>query len=464
METLSELPSDQSVNDRHMFVFSKGSSRVRWLLVSLLFVISAVAYLDRVNISIAGQAIAREFHLSNIQLGWMFSAFVLGYALFQAPAGRIADRFGARLVLGVGVVWWAIFTCLITFISPSLIAVVSLLISVRFLLGVGEAVMYPASNCIISTWIPTAERGMANGLIFAGVGFGAGIAPPLITYSLPNYAWRASFWLSAGLGLLAGGAWFVIARDRPEQHMWVSSEELEHIQAGLPLRRVASNGSGPSWMEIIGLRDVQALTFSYFTYGYAVYIFFSWFFIYLNTVRGLNLKQSSYYSMLPFMAMAIASPLGGWLSDRLTRSLGKRAGRCYLALVSMTLCSFFLMVGTHVRNVPFAVVVLAGGAGALYLAQSSFWSVSADLGGNAAGSFSGVMNMGCQLGGALSSSATAVIATHFGWTASFVVASVLTLAGAIAWLYVAPEDGSTALRQNDDNLVRTHSEHRAEPE
>jgi ACS family glucarate transporter-like MFS transporter len=171
---------------------------------------------------------------------------------------------------------------------------------------------------------------------------------------------------------------------------------------------------------------VQALSFSYFTYGYAVYIFFSWFFIYLNSVRGLNMKQSSLYTMLPFLAMAVCSPLGGWLSDRITKSRSKRAGRCGLAAIAMVLCGIFVAAGALVSSVPFAVIVLAGGAGALYIAQSSFWSVSADIGGDAsAGSVSGVMNMACQLGGAISSSLTPWIAVRFGWTTSFLVAAWL---------------------------------------
>ena len=139
--------------------------RLRWLLVCWLFVVSAIAYLDRVNISIAGQAIAHEFHFNNIQLGWVFSAFVLGYALFQAPAGRFADKVGARKVLGLAVLWWAVFTSAITFLSPSMGALIAVVIGIRFVLGIGEAVMYPASNCIISAWVPSAERGIANGII-----------------------------------------------------------------------------------------------------------------------------------------------------------------------------------------------------------------------------------------------------------------------------------------------------------
>jgi ACS family glucarate transporter-like MFS transporter len=425
-------------------------SSVRWLLVWWLFIVSAVAYLDRVNIAIAGQSIAKEFHLNNTQLGWVFSAFVLGYALFQAPAGRISDRLGARAVLGLGVLWWAIFTSLITFISPSVTALIVVLIGIRFFLGLGEAVVYPASNCIVSAWIPSTERGMANGIIFAGVGAGAGLAPPLITYMILHYGWRASFWVSALLGVIAGAVWYSIARNTPREHPWVSEDERSFIEAGLPpIQAKASRGPQLSWGEIGRNRNVQALTFSYFTYGYVTYVFFSWFFIYLNSVRGLNLKQSSYYTMLPFIAMAVCSPLGGWISDRVTRVMGKRRGRCGLAAISMALCALFLAAGTQVQNVPFAVVVLAGGAGVLYLSQSSFWSVSADIGGTSAGSVSGVMNMGCQLGGAITSSLTPAIAGRFGWTASFLVASGLCLAGGIAWVLVYSKEGSESMRASD---------------
>ncbi len=150
--------------------------------------------------------------------------------------------------------------------------------------------------------------------------------------------------------------------------------------------------------------------------------------------------------MLPFIAMAVCSPVGGWLSDRITRSRGKRAGRCGLAAVGMVLCAIFLAAGAEVSSVAFAVIVLAGGAGALYISQSSFWSVSADIGGSSAGSVSGVMNMGCQLGGAISSSLTPAIAAKFGWTTSFLVAAALALAGGLAWMLVY-SDGRTRIEQ-----------------
>jgi ACS family glucarate transporter-like MFS transporter len=410
------------------------NSKVRWLLIFWMFAMGAIAYLDRVNISIAGQAVALEFHLSNQQLGWVFSAFIAGYAAFQTPGGWLCDRFGPRAVLTLGVLWWGVFTSLITVLSPSLAAPVLALIAIRFMLGMGEAVVYPASNCIVAAWVPDHERGIANGLIFAGTGFGAGITPPLVTYLMVNYGWRSSFWVSSAIGLVAGLVWYSIARDRPSQHPWVRLGELPAPEA---LKRKAAK---TDWGAILRNRNLLAVTFSYFCYGYEAYIFFSWFFIYLNSARGLNLKQSSYYTMLPFLAMAVASPLGGWISDRIVRGFGKRAGRCYFAAAAIGFSAVFLALGTQAAAPQLASVVLAGGAGALYLSQSCFWSMSADIGKSSAGAVSGVMNMGGQIGGAITASLTPALAGHFGWTTPFLVAAGLTAAGALAWLPVKPAE------------------------
>src|SRR5579871_2189260 len=155
--------------------------RIRWLLIFWMFTISAISFLDRVNISIAARFIQRDFHITDVQLGPIFSAFLLGYAIFQAPAGRLADRFGPRLILTLGAIWWAVFTAATALIPAAIAGVFFTLLAVRFSLGAGEAVMFPASNRLVANWIPSQERGLANGLIFAGVGAGAGITPPLVT-------------------------------------------------------------------------------------------------------------------------------------------------------------------------------------------------------------------------------------------------------------------------------------------
>ena len=172
------------------------SSRVRWFLVFLLIILSAVSYLDRVNISIAGGSIAEAYHLSDVQLGKVFSAMLVGYALFQTVGGRLADRFGPRRVLAGGVAWWGIFTALTALVPANIAGAVLIFVAVRFLLGAGEAVIYPSANQFIARWIPTAERGVANGWIFAGVGAGR-------PYAVAHNPDHGSIWLAVVvLGML----------------------------------------------------------------------------------------------------------------------------------------------------------------------------------------------------------------------------------------------------------------------
>src|SRR5579863_1165837 len=434
------------------------TTHVRWFLVFWLFVLSAVSYLDRVNISIAGGSIADAYHLTDVQLGKVFSAMLVGYALFQTTGGRLADRFGPRLVLAAGVLWWGVFTALTALVPANIAGALWLFVAVRFLLGAGEAVIYPSANQFIARWIPVQERGIANGWIFAGVGAGAGLTPPLITYMMIHYGWRSSFWVCSIIGFMAGAVWLLVARDTPAQHRGVSAAELATIESGLTFASPASASAGKNqvtknqvtsgadesrvlvpWRRVVRSKEVWAVTLSYFCYGYVAWIFFSWFYRYLAKVRGLDLKTSAFYSMLPFLAMLVACLLGGTLNDRLTKWKGPRLGRCVLAAASMTLAAIFIALGSQVKSARLASVVLAGGAGALYLSQSSFWSLTADIAGPSSGSVSGFMNTGCQIGAAITAFLTPWIAARFGWTASFLVAAVLCFVGAASWLVVDPE-------------------------
>jgi ACS family glucarate transporter-like MFS transporter len=415
---------------------------VRMLLIFWLFVLSAVAFMDRTNISIAGPAIRSELGIDNVHLGWIFSAFLIGYAGFQVVGGWLADRLGSRRVLACGVLWWGVFTALTAAISPKLPHPLFLMILVRAALGMEEAVVYPASNHFVARWIPVAERGKANGWIFAGVGAGAGLTPPLLNWIVQHFGWRTSFWFCALIGLVAGAIWFLVARDTPEQHPFVSKEELAHIEGG----RSAALASGAAstitlpWRASVFNRNVIAMTLSYFSFGYVAWIFFSWFFIYLAQVRRLDLKSSALYSMTPFLAMTVCCLLGGFITDALTRRYGLRLGRCGIAVVAFTLTSLFLALGPRAQSPHLASLILAGGAGALYLSQSSFWSVSADISGKRSGIVSGVMNMGGQVGGAVTASLTPYIAARYGWNSAFVVAAILALIGASLWLLIDPTE------------------------
>jgi ACS family glucarate transporter-like MFS transporter len=422
----------------------------RYLLVTWLMIMSAVAFLDRTNISIAGVQISREFKIDNAHLGWVFSAFLLGYASFQIPGGVLARRLGPRRVIALGVIWSGLFTALTGSVPSSIRGALLLLVLIRFALAAGEAIMYPAANQFVERWFPTDERGKANGIIFGGVGLGSGFTPLLVTAIMLRFGWRASFWFSSVVVLVAGSIWYLAARDTPEQHPWVRAGELETIIRGRDDGHMKLHGrdgtkSAPSggkrdvpWKLIFSSKEILALTLSYFTFGYVAWIFFSWFYIYLVQVRGLNLKTSALYSMFPFIAMTLGSLFGGVASDWLARHFSMRIGRCYLPAIALGFTAILLLVGSRAHSAQIASVVLACGAGALYVSQSCFWSVTADFAGQHSGVVSGTMNMGCQIGGAVTASLTPLIASHFGWGASFLTATLLATVGALSWLIVDP--------------------------
>ncbi len=408
------------------------------MLVGWVFVMGAVSFIDRVNISIAGPSIAQDFHFTDAQLGRVFSSFFIGYGLFQIAGGWTVDRLGPRLTLALGATWWAVFTALTASFSAGIASAVLAIWSVRFLLGVGESVMYPGSNRWVANWIPIGERGLANGLIFAGVGAGSTFTPPIIRYVIVHLGWRASFWVCGGLGIAAGAAWYGLARDHPDQHKWMNDAERKWIHQGIP-QGDPLRAPRLAWRTMLSSKDVWILTLSYFCYGYTPAIFFTWFFTYLTRIRGLDLKTASYYTMLPFLLMSLGSAVGGWIADRVCRRFGRKWGRCGVAAIGMIVSGIFIAAGSHLASVVATSVVLALGAGSLYLAQSSYFALSADFGKGSSGSLSGFMNMGAQAGSAVTAITTQALAAYFGWSTAYLTAAAFCVAGGVLWLLINPD-------------------------
>src|SRR5438067_13500829 len=172
-----------------------------------------------------------------------------------------------------------------------------------------------------------------------------------------HYGWRTSFWVCAVLGLIVGAVWYLAARDSPAEHPSVSREEMAFIRSGLTAKTsLEDHPKLVPWKNVLTSKEVLAITLSYFCFGYVAWIFFSWFYIYLAQVRGLNLKASAFYAMLPFLAMAACSPLGGPINDRLTKRRGPRAGRCILAAFAIVTAGVFLAFGSQVESARLASV------------------------------------------------------------------------------------------------------------
>jgi len=411
--------------------------RVRYLLVLLIFVVAAVVNIDRTNISIAGSYIAADYHISKIQLGWVFSGFLVGYAAFLIPSGWIAGRLGPRRTLTGGLIWWGVLTVATALVPPSMTNALWALIIVRFILGLGEALAYPSANLFIAAWFPSHERGKANAWVQGGAQLGSGIAPPLVAFIIYNFGWHAVFFVSAAIGLVIAIFWYWAARDTPAQHAKVTRTELAYIRAGLPVQIEGAMPPVP-WKKIFTSKDSWGTALAYAGFGYAATIFSTWFFIYLKDGLGFDLKSSAVLGMLPFIATTSCCLAGGFISDWMVKRWSYYIGRSLFGAFTLVLSGIILIIGGHADNPVTAALLLAAGAGAIYLGQAVYYAVAADLGGPYTGVISGMVSMCGQIAGAITATLTPYFATHYGWEYAFYVAAGVTFVCTIPWLFVNP--------------------------
>lgn len=413
-------------------------SRVRWNILALIFVISTITYLDRVNISIAARYITTQYGLTDVQMGKIFSAFILAYGLFQVPGGWLGDRFGPRVVLAAAVVWWSAFTSLTAlphWFSLALTPVWSLML-IRFCLGAGEAAAWPNFNRTIANWIPAKERGFAASVPLTGGSLGAAVAPPLIAFVMLKFGWEESFHLCAAIGVVAAFGWYAYVRNTPEEHPGVNSAELSLIAREPQVKPLAPK---TPWKAIFTNRNAWLLFLSAMTCGYLVYIYMSWFYVYLVEERKLSLLKGSVFTTGPFIAMSLMTPVGGILSDRLTRRFGKTIGRRAISMSGMIISGITLYIGVHTPNINVAIIGLSVGAGAIYFALAAHWATTIDVSKEHAGTVSGIMNWGGNMGGMVSPILTPILVKEWGWKPALDIAGAIILCGAFIWLLVEPE-------------------------
>jgi len=417
-------------------------TRVRWFILGLLFAISVVTYIDRVNISVTARQMMPALGLTDQQMGFVFSAFVIGYALFQIPGGRLGDRWGARIVLTIALLWWSGFTALTATAATSSLAgplgIVGALALVRFLLGVGEAVALPNFNRAVTDWLPAHERGLGIGIAIGGIGIGAAVTPPITAWIMVNYGWQTAFYLSAGLGIGLAAIWWLLARDRPADHPWVTTRSAVDSVGG-----ASTQTPSIPWAALRKTPTVRWLVLSYSCLGYVAYVYMSWFYLYLVNVRGFDVLRGGFFAAAPFLAILVSCPLGGWATDRLAVRCGITHGRKCVGMAGMTLACGSIALGAVVDSPYLAIASLSLGAGWLYFTVGAYWSSTSDLSKTHAGSLSGLMNTGANIGGAISPTLTPWIAHQWGWPASLGAAAMIALVGGIMWLNIDPGKGLT---------------------
>jgi len=396
-------------------------------LVALMFGFSVMSYFDRTIMSIAGPEIMKEFGVEPTQMGWVYSAFILGYAVFMIPGGDVADRLGPRNTLTLMGLAAALFTALTPLGGHAALAflgVVPLLIAIRCGLGIVSAPLYPACARMCSAWIPMVHRGRVQAFIIAGACVGGAVSPILFSWLMSLYAWRGSFYLSAVATALLAVAWVAYVRRLPPG--------VEHSPG-----RHAQNRS---WRRLLLNRNLALLTFAYFTLGYFEYIFFYWIYYYFGEVRHTGFAQSARYTTVIFLVMLVMMPLGGWISDGLTRSYGPKFGRRIVPLVGLTMGAILLYLGVATSDSGTATVLLALAIGFASFCEGPFWALAIDIGGTQVGAAGGILNAGGNVGGFFSPVLTPLVAKYFGWSWGLYAGSVMVILGALACWFVDASD------------------------
>jgi ACS family glucarate transporter-like MFS transporter len=419
-----------------------GATQVRWVVMGIVMAIMAVTAINRLNLSIAGKYIEEEFSFSTISMGRVFSAFLWGYGLFQIPWGYVCDRIGPRRTLTASILCFAIGSGAMVF-APRFAAATGLSALavfriVRFLTGIGEAAVSSNVTRVIASWTALRERGFASGLQVCGLGLGGTLTPIAIAWTMVHYGWRVSFAISAALAFAVVALWHWYATDWPEENPRVNEQELQIIHPGLEKANNRLPKAAPQvpWMKMLSSLSVWGLILGYGFQGYAFYVYYNWFYFYAVKVRGLDLMHAAAWTSAPFFAMALLSPVGGWFSDRVARFSDRRKGRLAAVWLGMGVAALLLYTGNHLSLTVVALPMIALAAGFTMFAAANFWAACIDLAPGYSASLSALMNTVGSLGGVISSTVTASIAVHQGWSRALDMAVLVTLGSGVLFTAV----------------------------
>jgi sugar phosphate permease len=407
----------------------------RWYILGLICLMYLITYLDRVIISNTAPEIRTEFGFDAATMGFIFSAFVWGYALFQVPGGWLSDRFGPRIVLAILVTYWSIMTAA-TALATGAISFFALL----FLLGTGESGAFPGATRAMQMWYPRRERGFCQGFTHSASRFGAAIAPPVIVLIIATLGWRWAFYLCGLVGVVWAIAWYALYRNTPEEHTIVNTAEIEHIRGRDEQGRintvVAKERVNVPWGNLLSSPNMWAIMAAYFCYVYSLYVFLAWLPSYLKDGRHFTADEARLMGSLPLWAMVIGNTVGGLTTDWLLHKTGNtRMARRAVAITGFVTCAIFTMFAGTVADAHTAVYCLAGAGFFLECTIGPSWSVPMDTGGKYSGTVSGMMNMAGNIGGAISPIVFGQIAQRGDWVTQFYIAAALLVAGAAIWSF-----------------------------
>jgi MFS family permease len=399
------------------------------MVLAMLCVMYFITYVDRVNIGTAASEIQKELHLSNTQLGLVFSAFAYPYLLFQVIGGWVGDRFGPRRTLFWCGLIWALSTIMTGFVT----GIVTLFIA-RVALGFGEGATFPTATRAMQYWTPAGMRGFAQGLTHSFARLGNALTPPLIAALMAWLTWRGSFIVLGFVSLIWGVIWVSYFRNEPREHPSITEEEL----ASLPPRPVGPRPQVP-WGPLV--RRMWPVSLTYFCYGWCLWLYLNWLPLFFKNTYSLDIKNSALFASGVFFAGVVGDSVGGVLSDHIL----KRTGRIRLARLSVivtgfagALMSLLPILFTH--DITIVALSLSSGFFFAEIIIGPIWSIPMDIAPKYSGTASGLMNSGSALA-AIASPLVAgyVIDVTGNWYLPFLMSIALLLVGGFCAFLMHPE-------------------------
>jgi ACS family D-galactonate transporter-like MFS transporter len=415
------------------------STRVRYGILAIITIATAINYMDRANLSIVAPDVKADLHISEAELGLIFSAFSWTYAVLQIPGGWVLDRVGPRITFGVALIFWSIVTG-----SISLAKGFGSLLGLRLALGVAETPAFPANNALVSRWFPTKERGLATGAYTAGEYVGLAIAAPLLAWMAVTYGWHSVFYLTGGLGLVFAFVWLIFIRNSPQSDKRVSRSEIDLIEKGggaVKTAHSAEGGQHAKFSDIPKLlrhkRMVGALI-GQFANTSTLFFFLTWFPTYLVEQKHFTLLKAGIMVTIPYLVALLGTlAAGSWSDWMLRRGVATTIAR-KTPIISGLILSMIVIFDNFVNNPALVITFFSIAFFAQGMASATAWALLSDIApAKQLGLTGGLFNFFANAGGALS---PLVIGLIVGATGSFayglVYIAVIAGIGALSYIFL----------------------------
>jgi MFS transporter, ACS family, glucarate transporter len=410
-----------------MAFYTRVPYRIR--VITLLYFLILITYLDRATISIVGVRIKAAFHLTNTQFGWVIGSFALAYALFEIPSALLGDRIGQRKVFLRIVIWWSVFTALTGAVNGLMG-----LMAVRFLFGVGESGAFPNSTGVVSRWIPKSESTRANSWISMGSSTGAALAPLIVVPLAVAYGWRVPFFVNAIFGLVWVVICFLWFRNNPGEMKKISTDEIKLIEEN---RNYIQHNHSFDWQQLFRNSMLWALCLSYFCIQWANYFFIGWMPNYLQEGKHFSEQEMKMTTSYLFAFAILSAFLCGVLSDKLIKMKGISLTRRSMALFSFAMMIILIFISIKSSNHATIIVSLISAYFFLPSITLTCFSTCVDIGAGKATTIAGIMNFFGQSGSFIMSIlfGKMVDLSHSFESPQYLMAGVL-LIGGLCWVKI----------------------------